>query len=151
MNDEFYDDHEAEEIITNLLTHTVCKSAIRILLDYGRTKWSTAERCIRKFVSPKHNNKNKRSGNGKYFDTYVKKNLETFFLDLQQLGTPQATRVVRKLTGSGLRAGEEGVTELPPAFSRRSMYIRWVEDRGYDVEYNQKRDGMKVTKKRVFN
>ena len=77
----------------------------------------------------------------------MRANLETFFLDLQQLGSPQATRVVRDLTGSGLRDGEEGVTKLPPAFSRQSMYKRWVEERGFEVEPNQKRGGMKATRK----
>jgi len=67
----------------------------------------------------------------------VRENLETFFWDLQQLGCPQATRVVRDLAGSGLQDGEEGVTELPPAFSRQSMYKRWVEERGFVVEPNQ--------------
>ena len=85
---------------------------------------------------------------GKLLDSYVKDNLETFFLELHQLGTPQATRVVRDLTGTGLRDGEEGVTELPPAFSRQSMYKRWVMERGYDVEPNQKRGGTKATKLR---
>ena len=148
MNDEFYDEHEHEEIFPTLSTHKICKSAIRTLLDFGRYQWRTAERCVKKCVLPKHGNRTKRSNNGKYFDTYVKENLETFFLDLQQLGCPQATRVVRDLTGSGLRDGEEGVTELPPAFSRRSMYRRWVEERGYIVEQNQQNGGMKATKNR---
>ena len=148
INDEFYE-HEHEEIFATLSTHRVCKSAIRTLLDFGRSKWRTAERCVKKCVLPKHGNSNKRSNNGKYFDTYVRENLETFFLDLEQLGTPQATRVVRDLTGSGLRDGEEGVTKLPPAFSCRSMYRRWVEERGFVVEPNQQKgNGMKATRNR---
>ena len=65
MNDEFYDEHTHEEILATLSKHKVCRSAIRILLDFGRIKWRTAERCVKKCVLPKHGNSNKRSNNGK--------------------------------------------------------------------------------------
>jgi hypothetical protein len=50
------------------------------------------------------------------------------------LATPQATCAVCELAGTGLRDGEEGVIELPPSFSKRSMYSRFIGDRDYDVE-----------------
>jgi hypothetical protein len=92
--------------------------------------------------------KNRSSNYGKFFDDNVKQQLARFFKNHELLARPQATKVVRELTGSGLREGEEGVIELPPSFLKRGMFARFISDRDYKVVDNP-RGGIQANKKRV--
>jgi hypothetical protein len=90
--------------------------------------------------------RNRRSNNGKYFNEHIKADLYRYFSEKESLATPQATRAVRELAGTGLRGGEEGVVELPPSFSKGGMYSRFIGDRGYEIKTNA-RGEMKANQK----
>jgi len=130
---EYYQE-ETEEVMKTLSFHKVCRSALRVILDFGRVQWGTAEKCVDTCCSPTHGLRNRRSNNGLFFDKHVKDDLYAFFSEQELMATPQATRIVREIAGTGLRDGEEGVVELPPSFSKRSMYYRFIGGRGYDVQ-----------------
>jgi hypothetical protein len=84
--------------------------------------------------SPSHGLQIRRANSGKYFDKHIKADLYQYFTDLEMLATPQATRVVCDIADTGLRDGEERLVELPPSFSKRSMYYRFIGNRGYDAK-----------------
>jgi hypothetical protein len=104
-----YHEDERLEVIKLLSVHKVCRSALRIVLDFGRFQWAAAENCVDTCSSPTHALQNRRSNNGKLFDEYIKDDLFRYFSEHELLATPQATRAVRELAGTGLRDGEEGV------------------------------------------
>ena len=135
-SDSIYSDDDREETIQNLSSHLVCRSALKVILDFGYTQWLTCQKHVQACTTPTHGLCERRSNNGGLFDRCVKDDLFLFFEEQKMLATPQATRVVRELVGTGLRGGGDGadaILELPPSFSKRGMYSRFVEHRGYEI------------------
>ena len=121
--DEF-DDDDIQEVVNRIANVKICRSAYKVILDIGRYQWDTLRNCANKNVVPSHGLKSRRSNNGKMFDTYIKQDLITYLKELEELGTPPATRVVREIAGTGLRDEERGVVELPCAFTKQGLYTQ---------------------------
>eukprot|EP00536_Pseudo-nitzschia_multiseries_P000819 jgi/Psemu1/1854/gm1.1854_g len=121
-------------VLAALAGTRVCKYPVTVILDWGRRKWETCLKNIQDNTTPTHGLKGKRPNNTQQFDdSDIVEDLADFFNDLKELGQPQSTRIMRVETGVGLRDGEEGVVELPPSYSKRSLYYRFCYDRGWNV------------------
>ena len=81
-----------------------------------------------------------RSGNGKIFDKLILDDLNEYFQILESLSEPQSTRVVRHATRCSLRDDLEGVTYLPTHTSKRGLYTRFCNERGWELERHKKGD-----------
>eukprot|EP00536_Pseudo-nitzschia_multiseries_P016373 jgi/Psemu1/45970/gm1.45970_g len=133
----FIDEDTAEKhaVLAALSQTCVCRYAISVLLDWGRRKWETCYRNLEDNTTPTHGLKGKRPNNTIEFDdSTIVEDLVNFFDELKELGQPQSTRIMQVETGVGLRDGEEGFVELPPSFSKRSIYYRFCHDRGWTVK-----------------
>lgn len=53
--------------------------------------------------------------------------------EISNKGSPRSTRAVRKEAGISLRDGEENRVELAPYISKRSLYERFCDERGWDI------------------
>ena len=97
------------------------------LLECGRSRYTKLTKCIEVGSEPLHGSK----GNS---NTQISKLKETglreFFDDIKEQAAPISTRVVRLETGIELRDNTD-LIELPPYVSRRSLYRRYCEDRGW--------------------
>ena len=89
---------------------------------------------------PFHGNENIRSGRGKAFDELIRDDLDKFFEVMELLSEPQSTRIVRHATGCSLRDDLEGVTYLPTHMSKRGLYTRFCNERGWELERHKKGD-----------
>ena len=56
-----------------------------------------------------------------------------FLRDLQRKGEPHATRVVRTISGIGLRDAEVDVVDLPSCYTKRQLYARFLHEIGWIV------------------
>eukprot|EP00536_Pseudo-nitzschia_multiseries_P006898 jgi/Psemu1/16408/gm1.16408_g len=129
------DTPEKHAVLAALSQTRVCRYAISVLLDWGRRKWETCYRNLEDNTTPTHGLKGKRPNNTIEFDdSTIVEDLVNFFDELKELGQPQSTRIMRVETGVGLRDGEEGVVELPPSFSKRSIYYQFCHDWGWTVK-----------------
>jgi hypothetical protein len=123
-------DHNVKAV-TDLQRVRVCRSAIGAILDFRYHKWKTMAVAVENNTMPSHGNKYQRSGRGKQFDRLCSSLLHEYYDTLKLFAQPESTRIVREETGTGLRDGEEGVSELPSHFSKRSCYVRWCDERGW--------------------
>eukprot|EP00536_Pseudo-nitzschia_multiseries_P019496 jgi/Psemu1/61028/gm1.61028_g len=146
------DTPEKHAVLAALSQTRVCRYAISVLLDWGRRKWETCYRNLEDNTTPTHGLKGKRPNNTIEFDdSTIVEDLVNFFDELKELGQPQSTRIMRVETGVGLRDGEEGVVELPPSFSKRSIYYRFCHDRGWTVKLKKNSNSvLEVTPVELF-
>ena len=92
-SDSIYLDEDREATVQNLSSHLeVCRSALRVILDFGYTQWITCQKHVIACTTPTHGLCQRRSNHAQRFDTYVKEDLFAFFEDQVMLATPQATR-----------------------------------------------------------
>eukprot|EP00536_Pseudo-nitzschia_multiseries_P005712 jgi/Psemu1/13278/gm1.13278_g len=129
-----YTSADTKKNVLSLAGTRVCKYAVTVILDWGCRKWETCLKNLEDNTTPTHGLKGKRPNNTQQFDdSDIVEDLADFFNDLKELGQPQSTRIMRVETGVGLRDGEEGVVELPPSYSKRSLYYRFCYDHGWTV------------------
>jgi hypothetical protein len=139
--------------IAMLCGRKVCRSAIGALLDFSFRKWKTCVDAVKNNRPPMHGNKYNRNA-ASQFEQHCVTSLHEFFAGLKDFAEPESTCFVREQTGSGLRNGEEDVSLLPSCFSKRSLFIRWCDERGwkmttlprgsYKKEKNKNKDGSDV-------
>ena len=72
-------------------THVICKNAIAMIIGKKRDAWRSIKDSI-----PSHGLKNKRSNSRLSVD--IEDDLHAYFLSLQELGAPRATRLVSTLS-----------------------------------------------------
>jgi hypothetical protein len=118
----------------------ICKHALCKLLCIGYQKWKNIVKMAKEKRIPVHGLKLKSIGN--------KRNLEmegilfSFFAYLEGLATPRATLVIRdyvrgeKFVNTTLKFDDDELMELPPNLSKRSLYARLVEERGWKFIYS---------------
>eukprot|EP00536_Pseudo-nitzschia_multiseries_P008472 jgi/Psemu1/20491/gm1.20491_g len=129
------DTPEKHAVLAALSQTRVCRYAISVLLEWGRRKWETCYRNLDDNTTPTHRLKGKQPNNTMEFDkSTIVEDLVLLFDELKELGLPQSTRIMRVETGVGLRDREEGVVELPPSFSKRSIYYEFCHDWGWTVK-----------------
>ena len=110
----------------------VCANAIGTLLDWGKCRWKSVRDHVANNTIPHHGNKGKEKTNTK-LSADVYDDLHRYFHYLHQLAQPRATLFVREMSGSGLRNDDEDIKELPTSFSKRGLYARFCNERGYRV------------------
>ena len=110
----------------------VCANAIGTLLDWGKSRWKSVRDHVANNTIPHHGNKGKEKTNTK-LSVDVHDDLHRYFQYLHQLAQPRATLFVREMSGSGLRNEDEDIKELPTSFSKRGLYARFCNERGYRV------------------
>ncbi len=130
----------------------VCKNAISILIGYVKRAWYRIKNLVRDGKSISHGLTGKIGNN---VDPRVAPLLKAFFEEIGQHALPRATRVVRQLVvavkdekkdeGSdqdeddlvieSLRETDVDVVDLPPSFTKRSMYKRFLmDDLGWEIK-----------------
>jgi hypothetical protein len=62
--------------------------------------------------------------------------LTDFFLEINELGEPSATRFVLEKTGGLSTRDDVDITYLPPSWSKRNVYQRYAASRGWDATTN---------------
>ncbi len=112
----------------------ICKGALGFLLDFKHRKWKTMRDAVKNNIVPQHGNSGV-SNRKKPFEKGVRNDLHQYLENLSEMeAAPVSTPIFREAVGSGLRGGEEGVVELPPSLTKRKLYIRFCEERGYKVK-----------------
>jgi hypothetical protein len=124
----------------------VCKNAVAYLLGYKRTSWSKVSQHVSKGKALEHGLHGKNSNR---INTYAHSIMGKFFGLLERLGTPRATRIVKKTMGNGdgtgtgsfsfeLRDDNEELVELPSYMTKFGCYNRFLRENGWEFEYNCK-------------
>eukprot|EP00536_Pseudo-nitzschia_multiseries_P011210 jgi/Psemu1/28213/gm1.28213_g len=70
----------------------------------------------------------------KFDSTLIKEDLHNFLEHMENLAQPAATQIIRQEVGVGLRKSELDVFDLPPSFTKRSMYYQYALERGWKVD-----------------
>jgi hypothetical protein len=144
--DEFELNQDEMVALDSLSNYRVCKSAIAGILDFGIRQWKTCTDAANNNFVPRHGNKNKAVGRSKRFNEDVRHDLFVFFEGLKELAQPTSTRFVREHVGTGLRDDKVHLLELPSSWSKRGLYNRFCDERGWIVETTH-RGTIKTTKK----
>ena len=116
-------------------SNLICRSALRHLLDIGRSTWNRCQKAVRNNTLPAHGLSKRQSNKSKRYDDTVANDLMEFLKGLEDLLEPRSTRVIRLATGNGLCDGADGVTYLPNYFLRRGMYNRFYTERDWTLKY----------------
>ena len=103
---------------------TLCLSALRVLFDIGRKKWTAIKNVASTSgVSPIHKGKGKPSNMHLRDDNPVLNALCNHFRELEDLGEPIATRIVREVTGEVTECNNaDNNICLPMCLQKRLLY-----------------------------
>ena len=103
---------------------TLCLSALRQLLDLGQKKWEGIKKIATSSgVSPVHKAKGKPGNRRFRDDNPVVVTLKNHFTDLEDLGEPVATRIVREVTGKVTEHdNNDNTIYLPMCLQKRLLY-----------------------------
>jgi hypothetical protein len=115
-----------------------CKHALMLVLGIGSSRWASSATHARKDTFPVHGLKGKAGNKGAKKKARVDSDLRDFFEKLQDEAEVPATRLVRELTGIGLRAGEEEKIELPTHMTKRGLYRKFCWERGWKLVSDSK-------------
>ena len=66
----------------------------------------------------------------------INSSLNTYFSGLVEEANHHASRIVREVTGVGLQDTEVGFIYLPPFYTKRQLYYKWLHTCGYVVKSN---------------
>jgi hypothetical protein len=115
----------------------ICKNAIATLLGYGKHSLKHVIYCAKNNVSPVHGLfRNSNAASKIDFDGMMK----AFFEVLSEFSAPRATRIVATFV-NGVVAEElrdEMVSELPPSFTKRRVYGRFLLEHGWSLKLDAK-------------
>ena len=139
----------------------VCRPAIATLVGFGKKAWYRVVSSLREGTSIDHGLQGKTSNHA---DTRMQEHLHDFFSEMTEHATPRATRIVRQhvvgakdakdakaeeedngsdldadddLVIESLRDTDVDVVDLPPSFSKRGMYKRFLaEQMGWTIAWD---------------
>ena len=110
------------------------------MLGWGKDAWKTVKQWLKTGIEPTHKLKGKPSNRNQSVRIETQDTLHTFFTELEQLGAPGATEVVRNFEGDvvtqQLKYSNEDMIELPSCYSKRSLYNRYSEECGWRNIYS---------------
>ena len=66
----------------------------------------------------------------------IRQSLHDYFVGLHEHAYPQAKRYIRNVTET--RDDDDKVVELPTAWSKQSVYARWMVERGWKLKTDNK-------------
>jgi hypothetical protein len=110
-----------------------CKHAMMLVLGIGKGRWGASAKHAAANTFPVHGLKGKPSNAYANKKAKVDSDLMDFFERLQDEAEVPATRLVREITGVGVRAGEEEEIELPTQMTRRGLYKKFCWEQGWKV------------------
>jgi hypothetical protein len=110
-----------------------CKWALMLVLGIGESRWAKSTKHSRSNTFPVHGLKGKLGNKNAKKMARIDSDLKDFFEELIDEAEVPATRLVRELTGMGLRAGEEEKIELPTHMTKRGLYKQFCWQRGWNL------------------
>ena len=118
-----------------------CQNSLMRIFNYGYFKYIKLKKDIENPSVAPHGLCNRLSNN--MLNNQVKYNtindsLKTFFEDLKEQAETHATRVIREVSGSALRADEVDTVELPSSMTKRQLYGQYCYKRGWVVRADAK-------------
>jgi len=127
--------NQGEKAICFLIPGTnqsCCADTVCRLLGIGKDRWTRALKLAKSGRMPIHAHTATQSNNA---NRKVNSNLMYFFEDMTKLGCPRATLFVRDIVGDrihhSMRQTQEDLIELPTAMSKRSIYGRFLREKGW--------------------
>ena len=118
-----------------LSRHRLCVQTIRRMFNLGNAAWkSVKKQAGLSSVAKKHGNRGKGRPSLTTGDGQVARDLRDFFTQLEKLGEPRATRVVREEVGEvTIRDHDDIAIWLPMTYGKRAVYRMYVRGMGYEV------------------
>jgi hypothetical protein len=119
----------------------ICSNACARLIGFGNEAWRTVKKAFDAGgEAPTHQLIGKHSNNrNKEFDSL----LHDFFIKLEGLAAPRATRLVRDIVGDKVSISlrdndEDGEIELPTYYTKRSLYKKLAADCHWEFDCSNK-------------
>jgi hypothetical protein len=117
-------------------SYMLCKNALAQMIGLGRRKWETINNMVSNNTMPTHGLKGRPSNNT---NPELYQDLGLFFDQLKEHAAPRATRFIRQQTGElDIRDDDVDLLELPTSMTKRSIFRRYVEDRGWMIKVDAK-------------
>ena len=119
-------------------THLICKNAIAKLVGKKKTAWGS----IVYGAARGHGLKNRQSNC--QLKAEVQDDLHAYFLSLQALGAPRATRLVSTISAdkqkvnTELRDADVDLVELPSCHRKRALYRGFLLSQGWQAKFDNK-------------
>lgn len=113
-----------------------CQNAFRLVYGLGSERWASSLKNAKNNTFPTHALKGRTGKNSNRKTTAqirAEESMHEFLEAVEEEAEIPATRVVRTLAGEKLRKDEDGLTELPHYYTKRSLYGRWCYQNGYKV------------------
>ena len=132
---------DASQDCTGVTEYKVCLNALYLLFNYGYKKLKKLKDDLHNALVEKHKLCGKVPNNiknmqARYADMYA--SLDNYFSGLTEEAKHHASPIVRKWTGVGLRDTEANDIFLPPSYTKRQLYYKWLYKCGYVVKANAK-------------
>jgi hypothetical protein len=124
-------DPENDLVINEPLPY-MCMSAMLIIYGRKQSFWSTCILAVKANTIPEHGLIGK-DGNATKCNGETLDDLRSFMMEIESLCEVVPTRFVRDRTGFTTRDDKETYT-LPPYMSKKSLYVRWCYERGWNIE-----------------
>lgn len=134
-------------IIPGTASTHICKDSLARLLGFGHTKWETCTKISKGLKTAVHGQVGKRNGRKQI----VRQALCVFLNHMKKLAAPRATLFIRGLVddvnnepATSLQRlqmklkQEKEVLELPSSTSKRSVYGRFLHERGWKYKIDHK-------------
>jgi hypothetical protein len=133
-------------ILPGTMGTMICKNAIARLLGYSRYTLQKIIDCVKKGKSPVHGLKNQVGNHKSHYD--FNGMLKVFFEALVEHSAPRATRFVWTILEGTTREElrDEHVSELPPSFTKRRVYGRFLAEHGWKLKLDAKGRILTATK-----
>lgn len=118
----------------------ICQHAMSLVLGWKKDAWKTIRKWMLTGVEPIHGLKGRKGNRNSKVREAIHDRLHLFFIEMEQLGCPRATEIVRNLDladnslSFDFRNSDTELVELPSCYSKRSIYNRFLLDCGW--KYN---------------
>jgi hypothetical protein len=110
-----------------------CKHALMLVLGIGKGRWGASARHAKANTFPVHGLTGKSGNKNANKKARVDSDLMDFFAKLQDEVEVPAARLVREITGVGLRAGSGEMIELSTHMTKRGLYTKFCWERGWKI------------------
>eukprot|EP00977_Amphora_coffeiformis_P024958 scaffold17707_cov212-Amphora_coffeaeformis.AAC.11 len=139
----FFNDSEEHQ---KLQLKCICNAALLTILGYGQAFWTTVKKHVTERSIPIHALAGQCSNNSLNEETQMY--LHLFFADIELHSSPTPMRYIREKTGTLHERDKEDIKELPPYFTKRSLYRRYCFDQGWAIATDCKGSPSKKEQKR---
>jgi len=118
----------------------ICGNATARLIGYSRKSWATVKTCYKQKTAPQHGLRGKAGNkkNQEYEDI-----LHEFFIKVEAMAEPRATKVVRDIVGDQVEfclRGDEHIVDLPAYLTKRGLYKKLLADHDWQYTFSSKQN-----------